>query len=413
MKKTFLFLLILATITACTSDDSFKASTPSIHRARSVIEAQSIAKDSYEQIFGRNSRSENSKEITVSNTIILKGRPARSTAPDTLLYIVNLGEDAGFAVISANAESEALLGISNRGNYDPNENEGNCNFELFLEKASDYAASGSAVTSSIGGPFGPLIPADSLGVDTVSHYNPEEIVVESLDPLIEFEWGTGYPYGMYCTNGTASCVAVSLGMIAAHFRDPESCYVSNWGYTIFDWGEISGHQSTGSGCAEINPNSAHVQIAKLIQELDDRVLNGDILSSIMAFFGDYYCPESDTIAESRIPSVLCLRDLDSMERNHVVIAYAKSESENIYHSWLIDGYKKIRSVTTFWPYVTSTSTYFHCNWGCDGKCNGYFLAGVYDTSNSYQYDGSQNNLAHEYNFDIQYYNLEKNLIEGR
>ena len=66
--------------------------------------------------------------------------------------------------------------------------------------------------------------------------------------------------------------------------------------------------------------------------------------------------------------------------------------------FVLDGYKTLKHVDiTYWRYedestwhvlfdYTKTGTYYHINWGYDGKANGYYSQGLFQFSKAYSYD---------------------------
>lgn len=51
------------------------------------------------------------------------------------------------------------------------------------------------------------------------------------------------------------------------------------------------------------------------------------------------------------------------------------------HAWVIDGYIK-RDKKTSSGNIVKSQTLVHCNWGWNGRCNGYFTSGVFKTSSA-------------------------------
>jgi hypothetical protein len=85
-------------------------------------------------------------------------------------------------------------------------------------------------------------------------------------------------------------------------------------------------------------------------------------------------------------------------------------SEPIGHAWVIDG-AMVRSVHLM-DYQNGTfvdvgrtkiSRYVHCNWGLDGRYNGYYTSGVFDLSKrKYPSNVTRTNLSEN---NIIYYNI--------
>ena len=83
-----------------------------------------------------------------------------------------------------------------------------------------------------------------------------------------------------------------------------------------------------------------------------------------------------------------------------------TSNNNDGHAWVVDGdrlliitydhYVVQKGVTTHDEHVVTTQSYNHVNWGWDGSSNGYFLDGIFDTSQPKWLDNTQGSY-HNYN----------------
>lgn len=59
---------------------------------------------------------------------------------DTLLYVFNFNDEQGFAVVSANRQTEGLIAAVEMGSYDPAIPTGNPGFDTYMQMAKVYVA---------------------------------------------------------------------------------------------------------------------------------------------------------------------------------------------------------------------------------------------------------------------------------
>ena len=159
MKKTLFFMLLALIMGSCTSEDDFflKKSEPqpsadsykvsmedAVRRARQAVsECGSVATRS-----GAKARVD----------VIRSGALTRSETgtPDTLLYVVNFEDNAGFAVIGADTRALPLYAVSDSGELNITENSPEA-LKLVMEGIEEDAA----IRTSSNLPVGPF-PTDTI-----------------------------------------------------------------------------------------------------------------------------------------------------------------------------------------------------------------------------------------------------------
>lgn len=103
----------------------------------------------------------------------------------------------------------------------------------------------------------------------------------------------------------------------------------------------------------------------------------------------------------------------------------KETGEEMGHAWVADGIHKVSVHSTEWTrpmgqlgwtltidYGTQTTEYLHYNWGWDGNCNGFFVAGIFNPNSGSNYDNNKNwfyRNTSDYNFttSIQYFTVSR------
>lgn len=394
MKKSFYFFTVLVTAVlfwACTNEDGISDAGLQVNAGvRSIDEAVQIAKNSYQDFYGRSSRNTSAPVCSKENCFVVRGRSSRGMANDTILYVINFDNDEGFALINPMENKTPLLGISEEGHYNPEEGTENENFEFFMENLTNYIT----------------MPGNPLDPPIIPIFRPH--TVDSINPKVKVLWGQHSPYGDECSNGIAGCANTAMAMIISYFEFPQVLqltYPNHPQYSvIFNWDELLLHAKAPSrGCQENRVAETHAALAQMCRQLG-------------YLAGSSYYPTKTRTSTYAPPSVLsnlgynvsplyyfneenCRTALHGFN-----LVYMMGSAVEGGHAWLMDGYKYVDTATLRLDGSHVMKTYFHYNWGWNGDCNGYFLSDVFDTTAATEYDNpewTENN----YNFieDIIYF----------
>ena len=292
----------------------------------------------------------------------------RALGGDTLLYLVNYADDAGFALLSADSRLRPIYAISDEGSMsfsDTTYNKGLALFARGVEVDVENAiVSSPSITS----------PTDSLILF--------KRVIREVEPLLNYyqsRWSQGYPYNQYCftydgRSAYVGCAAVAAGMIMSFYKHPAS-YA---GYT-FDWDAMNSGQN-------------YENIARLLHLLGDNnnlqmdygaVEDNDGSS---AYIIRYYPTFSNmcysgfnefrNFSEEEICTILDNHNSSVLNTMGPILVSGQryiSENRLSGHGWVIDGYVQyeVTSPIIGQGYVPD-DILFHCVWGWGGSCNGYF-----------------------------------------
>ena len=392
----------------------------SIHMKRSYDEALAIAQESLSMLDDAKTRSGQKRTIDLSNTQYVLSNRTRSGQDtlDTLLYVFNFADDAGYAVISTNAAATGLLAITEAGNYNETELKKNGGLALFIEKAKVYSRGGHLIEPGLN-PF----------VDTLS-----SVLIEYVNPLIEVTWGQCFPEGLYCPNTIAGCTNTATAQIASYFEYPTQLQLdfaqADSSSVTLNWTAMKQHIRGSSSCISHNNCTASVEAHKNIGRLCRQCAYYNMSSfykdslfiftssplphdyySYTAYISDgtytrtaesytgtallafgysvtstiYYFPKcTQTYLDNGWPIIMC--GLDNPDKGH---------------TWVADGYKYYEDtllsyITPLPSIITQYRYYNHFNWGWDGSSNGYFYDGVFNSSNAYTYDTSPSSQVHSY-----------------
>ena len=388
-------------------------------KIRTVDEAVEIAGQAAE-LFGRRSEVSRSHLSASSARVHVVGSAkSRSGEPsDTLLYVVDYGDNAGFAVISAPYGTEALLAVTEKGDFGSMETIQNPGFQYYMDAARSYAAAATSLN------------AGGSAIITPAEYTIYQFVNDEIEPKVKVEWGQRYPEGIFCPNGICGCVQTALAQIFSYFEEPLELNLTyperELSKISLQWDDLKKHiRSTDYGDDYYGSHMAmcdateqsHIGLGILCRELGHR--NSAIYMDFETLvFGDQ-------IPRRTCRDILINHQVDEIE-NYIsaddfynglkegIAYFSGSSSENaVGHAWVADGGRVVGKKIYYYSnyekdpetgkdvllrVVDNTSTYFHFNWGWNGYCNGYFDAGVFAVDKGAEYDNPDGNYG-GYNFN--------------
>ncbi len=369
---------------------------------RTLDEAISIANEAKGMLNNsKSSRAGINREIDLTDGIKYVVSNVSRSNPDTLLYILNYKDNAGFAVISTRRSTEALLAVTESGTYTSPEDCDNPGFNMFMDMATAYVANA---------PVEPVKPPTTPGVDgpfEIQEVKREEITLvnDTLPHRVEVEWVQSGIFGAYCKNGIAGCNNVAAGMAMSYFEYPSSIsltYMDTPQNMTLDWKNIKRHKKgIYDFCCQ--PNSPHTTIGKLLRELGHR--SGS----------NYNSAEATSTLPSKTRSALKklgfkVGDIKKYYSKCIwanigdgviiISGYQNSDGDGG-HTWLVDGYAYLKKQVI--EYVRPISSpewietenviteymYNWFNWGMnnyDNTLNGYYSDGVFITRSPEHYN---------------------------
>ncbi len=343
-----------------------------------------------------------SKEIHVKNIEALTKEKCDTKAalleniPDTLMYIVNLADEQGFALMSADKRTEPIFALIDSGNFSLKERDSTINpgFEMFLNMTESYITSKIIETKTVSG-----------------NGDADWTLTKSTRPKLDYLWDQWDPYNMYTPleNGKhtpVGCVATALGMVTAHFK---KSFTIN-GYNL----DLSGQIYTTS---DLLANSEKASIvARLLSEIGDKVSMRYFLSGSYAYTNDAEAYLKDV---SGIQYVTGFRDYGSniavenlynclRSKSGLVVIRGTKSDNSVGHMWVMDGVQSYSST-----HDSKTLDLFHCNWGWGGFQDGYYLQAIYifTTSGHFISGGPTDNAPVSYPIDLKYCAVNNKRIE--
>ena len=327
--------------------------------------------------------------MVVSSQNVTRSNGESLPAIDSLLYLVNFEDNAGYAILSADRRiGTPIIAITETGSINThsfnlnNKNFGNStpsyDFDLPISGSTPSVPiiGGSQIVNDMIIEFvsGKIIGGDAPNNDdltSIDNTNPYWVA-----PILTTIWGQYFPYNLKCPaeeNGEhnpAGCVAIALGQVIAHF-EAERTDVSK----AYDWQVIKSVGKMEYYTTEMNRNYEYTNMYDDTQK--------DEISTFIRDIGDMCCMDYDDGGSSSLPWKIdnCLQDFGfensdfywgydidgvktSLIRGYPVII---SAARLIYgHTWVIDGYD-----THYNPDDEDNNIIVHCNWGWCGECNGF------------------------------------------
>lgn len=413
MKIRLDYLAIIGLIAASCSNDVVEEPQPSVTAKntityspsavnRTLDEAIKIANEAKGMLNNsKASRADVTREIDLTDGIKYVVSDVSRSNPDTLLYILNYKDNAGFAVISTRRSTEALLAVTESGTYTTPDDCDNPGFNMFMDMATAYVANA---------PVDPPTPPGIDGPLEIQECKTEEIIWadDTIPHRVEVEWDqTGF-YGDYCKNGIAGCNNVAAAMTMSYFEHPKSInltYDNTLKTILLDWQNIKRHKSgIYDFCCQ--PKPPHETIAQLLRELGERsnsdyskdTVTGTTLIDTWNMLNNlgYKLGNIQNFYTKCIKH--CLGD------GIIIIAGLKPTNHDIGHVWISDGYlhhkkqviQSVRPISSKeWIViddVTTESMFNWFNWGwtdyssdindCYNRRNGYYNDAVFKPRHS-------------------------------
>lgn len=293
---------------------------------------------------------------------------------DTLAYILNYGDDNGFAIIAARNIANPILAFSDDGNFDlSNENAK----VLFIDQIEGY------LDNSISLPGRPTLPE--------LEFQPQAVVA----PFSKMKLSQGTPWNKYVAEEKefpkvpAGCVAIATATAMAYSK-PELTY-HDVTYDLKSMVKTIENKVAGRPVDDDSLRSAVDSMAKIIywigKDIGIEYATEEELKEGKGSTGASHRAErlmrklgfEITSIKYDIKGVI-----DSLD-NGCIIYLSAHKIGGSGHAFIVDGYTYIGisndppiitdygELLTFYPHI-------HCDWGWGGSNNGYFTGEIFETS---------------------------------
>ena len=380
--KIFLYLLSFALLSGCSKYESVEHVNVINNVSSSVIplaEALDNLEEVSYSIYGKTKSV--IKDVKVTSFGGIKTKSGQSL-PDTTLYIVNYGENDGFAVLSAQRKmSTSVFCITENGKISVAD----------LNEAYDKISRNSIVESSDtdefespGEEFVPMLIVSSA--INQMYYDSDDSIQEpttksgyyythqKYGPFLETKWGQRKPFNTFRSdNAPTGCVATATAQILQFIKrgNPDNMN--------FSWEKLATVRNVKT--PDYYGSSAAQKEASRFLEYIGLKQNCRIKYSANSSSGNSYGAKR-TLKNFGYPTVkryVGFNNNDQIRvRNSLSIGlpvYVDGNSGKNGHAWVIDG-MWVRSKYQDSKFVKTESMY-HVNWGWYGISDGYYEYGVF------------------------------------
>jgi hypothetical protein len=402
MKRTNLIFImtLLLSVVGCTSADELIGSDEDVSESefskfRSVDEALVIANSAF---IPGSEHSRSHRLATASDVKVITSNKSRSGELDTLMYVVDHGNNEGFTIVAAPKNVVPVIAITESGDFDSEETESNESFQYALSAAKEYISIGRDTI-------------DNGPVDFIAQFKTERAYLMFTGyKNLSTKWNQGWPENIYCSNNYAGCAPLAIAQTCAFFKEPTGVSLTFSGrdkdYQPLDWTDILKHTTSATVYAPTESyisshlssceasDSSHYALARFIRQIGVVVSSSYESSGTWTLISKIPSTARYFMPNRTVTDCGALQTLYSyLDRSTILIVSGGS------HCWIADGTAKegyeealyiYNEKTGKYDYDSTTeymSYYIHHNWGWGGNCNGYFLDGIFDTSKGYVYDG--------------------------
>lgn len=405
MKFIWAFFFVIASV-ACSDDkercvpneEKSEDSAVVLSSTRSYEEALVLAQESIGIVDRAETRAASLRRIRAERGQCVTEKCTRNgeSTTDTLMYVFNFENNAGFSVIAANRAIAPVLAVTERGSYTHGVKTGVENFDYYMDLLTAQVA--ATPTYPTIPPIAPIQPRPIIKTEEVD-------IDKSKGPLVSTRWSQSDFYGRYFTNNHCGCVTTAVAQIMSVYRKPETiaCTISAsplYGQTVvLDWDAMTPVPRT---------TASQEQMAVLMREIGTEV-------------GAKENGSKGTGAYSKdVPKCVkafgysCSTGLQSFESYRVRVALNQGRpvyvegwdvnNPSLGHAWVADGYHYTEKGTRYYEqqlviyddihYVYDYvlvgddvvfSDLLHYNWGWGGLCDGYFESSVPASAQGYTF----------------------------
>ncbi|MBO7323002.1 MAG: C10 family peptidase [Bacteroidales bacterium] len=418
MKCILKIFLILFVLSSCTKQEPISQPinlNNLIVTSKSVIPVEDALRNLQTLLDGMYpSTKGNYKDLSTANVCVFGGKTMKSTSvtvPDSTLYLVNFGDDDGFAVLSAQRgfsfpvfcvtesgsltiddldealqflEESACVQTRSADEYDslfygmgeefvPRLIMSAVLSQLSMSRGGNGSDLDTAVTLPDDGGF-PVRPRDSLIVP-----EPRNDTITKAGPFLETKWTQGSPFNDFRADGApAGCVAIATAQILAHKE-------INLSGTHFNWDLLKSvyhytDPNATPGLLARKEASYFLQFVGLpqncniIYDTDGSSGWADGARRTFSNCGYHNTEKRFGFQEAdrgKVVEMLTQGYPVYMDGSKSLLDGAKG------HAWVIDGLLVYKYIF----YTATLYNLFHINWGWNGTNDGYFEQGVFDITN--------------------------------
>lgn len=408
MKKQFFITLLGLSLVACNSDEFLPQANDDVEvlpmeNLRTETEAIEIATKGLNEFYPVKSRS--AHDLSGMNVVMLQSPASRSNKDSNPLYVVNFGNESGYAIVSAAKDREPLLAVTESGSITSLDEIDNPGLRLFVDGAMKLQKDTTARVPNPGGDGGEKVSI--FWNDTVFHAQ------NNIEPRITVKWGQRYPEGELCPNGLSGCTLTAAAQTLSYFKYPENLNITfperEVNATPLDWDNMKKINSTNYPFRI--KSDYDIQLSLLCRELGHKIhaiYSENSTGAYLYKLRDYLRIILPTNKFSFSEWIESYPETNKVLGNGILLMQGyrlalknskdpNSGYERKGHAWVIDGYNyKYYTVYVYCQELDTSKIelerqfdkvelYSHVNWGWNGIDNGYFTNETFKTSNG-EYD---------------------------
>lgn len=296
----------------------------------------------------------------------------RSSDDVSPYYVVSFGEDAGFAVLSADDRLLPVYAFSTTGRMTLADTASNPTLSYFF----NHVLQGEAELATSDDPNYTIIPG--ITPDPINPNPRFTVVVRPLLPYGVSIWTQVAPYNKYCPNGSVvGCAALSIGQMCAFYEFPSSFSIPNSnGETVYtiNWKAVKEDIASSSSINIIARFLYYLGLPSLLDMKygrDNSTVDKEKITPAIKKLGFNVREQNYDIAAAKIS----LENGIPFVVNGIYGYYGKNtngEDEFKYlnggHLFVIDGLAEFAYIN-----LGNVSYYVHCVWGLkNGSEDGYY-----------------------------------------
>lgn len=284
-------------------------------------------------------------------------------------YIVNLGENDGFVVVSGDDRFNPILGYTTQGHLAEGDQLPD-GLEYWLDCLAGEMQT-AMVDRAVDEAF--LTAQESAVVRTTG---AEDLYNRSVAPLVTTKWNQTAPYNNKIPNFATGCVATGTAQVMKYWNYPTQgigshtngyfpAYSADFGTTTYDWANMKdvygGKYDTKAEVDAVSTLMYHLGVATDMRWTKDNSGTPNMYAgyALINFFGynkNLYAEGRDYMSLGAWKALI----LQQLYSGHpLCYAGMTSATSGAGHFFVLDGYD------------AATGT-FHFNWGWGGAFDGYF-----------------------------------------
>ncbi len=374
MKKTkrpLFFILILLTIFSCSKDSELENSN--IIEQENYVELTQVKEIAREIFFETKTNSIKSKGITVKSLkkTIKNINEAKNEKGKTSFYVINYIE-GGFLLLSADKRTEPILGFSENGKFELNENSYPPGLKIWVKNTKKQITEiqnsnleQSEKDKQAWKQVQFLLASSSLSARVLPTECYDHTETITIGPLLSSTWyqtgafNDALPY-INCGGSNfqvyAGCVPIAMAQVMKYYQYPTSYSWSSMPLTY-------GTTTTANLIADIHDAIHNVYSDSPIYECDGTgVYSSHDMGNVLKTQFNYSYASKASYNYNTVKS--------NLNYNRPVILSGNNGGPEG-HMWVCDGY---RQTSFYYADCTGGSFYplFHMNWGWNGTYDGYY-----------------------------------------